>query len=70
MKRVDLIKTIEEFGCVLVRHGGKHDWYQNPLSGVSQPVPRHREIKEHLARRIIRLLENPEEPDDAIVESD
>ena len=56
MKRVDLIKTIEEFGCVLIRHGGRHDWYQNPKTGVSQPVPRHREIKEPLARHIIRLL--------------
>ena len=59
MKRVDLVKTIEGFGCVLVRHGAKHDWYQNPTTGVSQPVPRHREIKERLAQRIIRLLSNP-----------
>jgi predicted RNA binding protein YcfA (HicA-like mRNA interferase family) len=56
MKRVDLIRTIEAAGCALVRHGGKHDWYHNALTGVSQPVPRHREIKEHLARRIIRML--------------
>jgi len=56
MKRVDLIKTIEAGGCVLVRHGGRHDWYRNPVTGMSQPVPRHREIKEPLARRIIRML--------------
>jgi predicted RNA binding protein YcfA (HicA-like mRNA interferase family) len=61
MKRVDLIRTIEGFGCVLVRHGGKHDWYRNPTTGVSQPVPRHREIKEPLARRIIRMLSNPDD---------
>jgi mRNA interferase HicA len=59
MKRVDLIRTIEGFGCRLIRHGGKHDWYQNPASGVAQAVPRHREIKERLAQRIIRLLSNP-----------
>ncbi|MGZ3394540.1 MAG: type II toxin-antitoxin system HicA family toxin [Isosphaeraceae bacterium] len=41
MKRVDLIKAIESFGCHLVRHGGKHGWYRNPTAGVSQPVPRH-----------------------------
>jgi hypothetical protein len=29
---------------------------------VSQPVPRHREIKDHLARHIIAMLRNP--PDD------
>ncbi len=54
MKRVDLIRQIESFGCVLVRHGGKHDWYRNPNTGVSQPVPRHREIGESLARKILR----------------
>jgi mRNA interferase HicA len=56
MKRLDLIKAIEASGCVLVRHGGRHDWYRNPVTGVSQPVPRHREVKEPLARRIIRKL--------------
>jgi len=58
MKRADLIRTIEDFGCVLIRHGGKHDWYRNPASGVSQAVPRHREIKEPLARHAIRMLQN------------
>ena len=61
MKRVDLIATIEEFGCVLVRHGGKHDWYRNPKTGISQPVPCHREIKDYLARHIIKMLSNPPE---------
>jgi predicted RNA binding protein YcfA (HicA-like mRNA interferase family) len=61
MKRVDLIKTIEGFGCLLIRHGAKHDWYRNSNTGVSQPVPRHREIKENLARHIIRMLRNDDE---------
>jgi mRNA interferase HicA len=56
VKRADLIKTIKRSGCVLIRRKGKHDWYQNPKTGVSQPVPRHREIKEHLARHIIKML--------------
>lgn len=68
MKRVDLIRSIEASGCVLVRHGGKHDWYRNLATGVSQPVPRHREIKEPLARRIIRLL--TESPKDHSVDDD
>jgi mRNA interferase HicA len=45
-------------GCVLVRHGGKHDWYSNPRTGASQPVLRHREINDHLARSIIKKLSN------------
>ncbi|MEK7289958.1 MAG: type II toxin-antitoxin system HicA family toxin [Planctomycetota bacterium] len=58
MKRRDLIKHIEKMGCILIRHGGKHDWYQNPKTKTSQPVPRHNEIKEYLARHIIKMLEN------------
>jgi mRNA interferase HicA len=58
VKRVDLIKTIKGFGCMLVRHGGEHDWYRNPATGITQPVPRHREINERLAGRIIKMLSN------------
>jgi predicted RNA binding protein YcfA (HicA-like mRNA interferase family) len=58
VKRVDLVRELESRGCELVRHGGKHDWYRNPQTGVSQAVPRHREIKAGLARRILRELEN------------
>ncbi len=56
MKRTELIREIESMGCVLIRHGGKHDWYQNPESKVSQPVPRHREIADSLAKHIIKML--------------
>lgn len=56
MNRIALIKKIEEMGAVLIRHGGKHDWYQNPKTKISQPIPRHREIKEHLAKHIIKML--------------
>ncbi len=56
MKRTELIRAIEAMGCVLIRHGGKHDWYQNPATKMSQPVPRHREIKDSLAKHIIRML--------------
>jgi predicted RNA binding protein YcfA (HicA-like mRNA interferase family) len=62
MKRIDLIKAIEALGAVLIRHGANHDWYRNPATGMSQPVPRHREIKEHLARRILRVLGDRADP--------
>ncbi len=62
MKRVDLIRAIEGLGCNFVRHGGKHDWYRNPATGVSQPVPRHREIEGTLARHIIKMPSNPPAP--------
>ena len=56
MKRRELVRTLAAMGCVLIRHGGRHDWYQNPATKVSQPVPRHDEISETLARHIIKML--------------
>ena len=56
MKRRDLVEILQRAGCGLLRHGGRHDIYHNPRSGRSQPVPRHREINEKLARKIIRDL--------------
>ena len=32
MKRIDLIRRHEEMGCIRIRHGGRHDWYQNPVT--------------------------------------
>jgi hypothetical protein len=34
-----------------------HDLYGNPKTGKNQPVPRHNEIDEILAKHIIRELE-------------
>ncbi len=56
MKRLDLIQELLKAGCVLLRHGGRHDIYHNPRTGRSEPVPRHREINEILARRILKRL--------------
>ena len=56
MKRRELIKKIETIGCVFIRHGGKHDWYSNPKTKKSQPVPRHKEINENLAKHILKML--------------
>jgi mRNA interferase HicA len=56
MKRSDLICQLEALGCTLVRHGGKHDWYRNQKTGMSQPVPRHKEVNELLAKHILKKL--------------
>jgi mRNA interferase HicA len=62
VKRRDLVSDLERTGCILIRHGGRHDIYHNPKTGRSQPVPRHREITEILARKILRdLTREPEE---------
>ena len=56
MKRAALVRLLESRGCVLIRHGSKHDWYQNPSTKMSQPVPRHREIADTLAKHILKML--------------
>lgn len=56
MKRGDLLRELRRAGCVLDRHGGRHDLYRNPANGRKAPVPRHREIKESLADLIRRRL--------------
>jgi len=58
MKRRELIKRIEESGCILIRHGKRHDWYQNPETKMSQPIPRHIEIKDTLAKHILKMLKS------------
>lgn len=60
MKRGDLVRKLTDLGCELIRHGGCHDWYQNKETRVCQPVPRHREIKENLAKSIIKKLSPPQ----------
>jgi hypothetical protein len=56
MKKVDLVKQPGEMGCILIRHGGRHDWYQNPKTNVSQPVLRRNEIADILAKHILKML--------------
>jgi predicted RNA binding protein YcfA (HicA-like mRNA interferase family) len=56
MKRKELVRKLEQMGCLLARHGRRHDWYTNPQTKTSQPVPRHAEINDGLARHIIRKL--------------
>ncbi len=51
-------ETEEDGVCVFIRHGGRPDWYQNPMTKVTQPIPRHGEIKDGLAKHIIKLLKD------------
>ena len=56
MNRQRFIRELEQAGCVLHRHGAKHDIYRNPATNRRTPVPRHREIKESLGRLIRKQL--------------
>jgi predicted RNA binding protein YcfA (HicA-like mRNA interferase family) len=52
MKRIDLIRHLEQHGCEFLREGGEHTVYINRAARTSSSVPRHREINEFLARKI------------------
>lgn len=56
MKRRELVRRLTAAGCLLLRSGARHDIYLNPTTGKKQPVPRHAEVDEHLARHIRRVL--------------
>jgi predicted RNA binding protein YcfA (HicA-like mRNA interferase family) len=56
MKQVELVKIISAHGAVLLRHGGNHDIYVNPKTNMQEPVPRHSDIPDGLARKIIKNL--------------
>lgn len=56
MKRKEFVRRLVRDGCVLHRPGGRHDIYMNPNTGRKQPVPRHNEIDDTLARHIRKHL--------------
>jgi len=56
MKRKEFIRQLERDGCVLARAGAKHDIYMNRTTSQKQPVPRHTEIDNVLARHIRKYL--------------
>jgi predicted RNA binding protein YcfA (HicA-like mRNA interferase family) len=62
MNRKELLRQLTEAGCVLDRHGSKHDIYLNPSNGKRQPVPRHAEIEDALAKHIKKFLGLLEKP--------
>ena len=56
MKRRALEKRLRVAGCYLKREGASHSLWTNPRTGVVEAVPRHTEIKEPLARKILKSL--------------
>jgi len=56
MKRRDLEKRLRIAGCYLKREGASHSIWINPKNGAIETVPRHTEIKEPLAKKILKNL--------------
>jgi hypothetical protein len=56
MKRRELEKRLRVAGCYLKREGSAHSLWINPRTGVVEALPRHTEIKEPLATKILKSL--------------
>jgi predicted RNA binding protein YcfA (HicA-like mRNA interferase family) len=56
MKREELLEQVHEYGAVFIRHGGKHDIYENPRTHEYTQIPRHSDINKYTARDILRKL--------------
>ena len=56
MKRQALVWELEAAGCVLDRHGKRHDIFRNLANGRQAPVPRHREVADTLVAIIRKQL--------------
>jgi len=56
MKRRDRKQRLRMAGCYLKREGASHSLWVQPKSGAIETVPRHNEIKEPLAKKILKNL--------------
>lgn len=59
MKLADLEKHLRKNGCTKRRQGGNHTIWGNNSNQRITAVPRHREIKDLLARKICKQLDIP-----------
>ena len=55
MKQRELIKRLGKLGFHFERHGANHDIYTDGKTKI--PIPRHKEMKEALAKAIIEQAE-------------
>lgn len=58
MKRIDLERKLRIAGCYLKREGSSHSLWINPKTGIIESVPRHSEIKEPLAKKILKRMDS------------
>jgi len=56
MKRRALERRLRIAGCYLKREGSSHSLWINPKNGVIEAIPRHTEIKEPLAKKILKNM--------------
>ncbi|MBI2190878.1 MAG: type II toxin-antitoxin system HicA family toxin [Planctomycetes bacterium] len=59
MKRRDLPRHLQRYGCQMVRKRSDHSIWENPAGTRRSSTPRHREIPEFTAKRICQQLHIP-----------
>ena len=59
MKRDDLIRHLRSHGCELLREGGRHTVWWHPTTKKKSSIPRHREIRDILIKKICKDLDIP-----------
>ncbi len=59
MKIVDFLRHLKIHRCELYREGGNHSIFINTVNNKISSVPRHKEIKNNLCRKICKDLEIP-----------
>ena len=59
MKRRELLRHLNDHRCELIREGGNHSWWLNPLKSKRSAIPRHSEILDLLVRKICKDLDIP-----------
>ncbi len=59
MKTKNFIKFLSLHNCTLIREGSNHSIFQNQVNHKISSVPRHKEVKNNLVRKICRDLEIP-----------
>ncbi len=59
MKVVNLVRHLKALNCRLLREGSNHSIFINERNRKISSVPRHKEIKNNLVRKICKDLEIP-----------
>jgi len=57
VKKQDLEKRLRSVGCYLKREGSAYSLWINPKTGEQETVPGHNEIKEPLAKKILKNMD-------------
>ncbi len=59
MKRLHFLKHLAKYKCNLVREGGNHSIFINTANNKVSSVPRHKEIRKNICRKICKDMEIP-----------